>query len=213
MSMKVMSLWRRLFGANFNWLIHKQHGNLTFSPYHIEVAKYWYSYLHPGNWWDFAWESLPRPVTYSTKGMCPFWHVFLFFFFFFFSLSVDWPWPLRHILCNFTKRLLLIWTPKTNISDTVDEAVMKINKKIKIGIHGYIICYNFQSIVNLKLNFWDYNEKYTGFHLTHKKYYFRLRRGDENTMGTSYFKRSHNNLRIKSGLTDAFAWGLCIATL
>ena len=35
-----------------------------------------------------------------------------------------------------------------------------------------IFYHNIQSIVNLKLKFWDYNEKNMGFHLTHKKYYF-----------------------------------------
>ena len=41
------------------------------------------------------------------------------------------------------------------VCDTGDEAVMKIHKKIKIGIpiNMYIFCYNFQSKVNLKLKF------------------------------------------------------------
>ena len=65
------------------------------------------------------------------------------------------------------------------VCDTGDEAVMKIHKKIKIGIpiNMYIFCYNFQSKVNLKLKFWGYNEKNMGFHLTPKKYYFRLSPG------------------------------------
>ena len=48
---------------------------------------------------------------------------------------------------------------------------MKIHKKIEIGIpiNMYIFCYNFLSIVHLKLKFWGYNEKNMGFHLTPKK--------------------------------------------
>ena len=41
----------------------------------------------------------------------------------------------------------------------------------------YIFCYNFQSIVNLKLEFWGYYDKYMGFHLTLKKYYFQMSPG------------------------------------
>ena len=52
-------------------------------------------------------------------------------------------------------------------------AVMKMHTKIKIGTLK-IACYNFQSRVNLKMKFWGYNEKNTGFHLTPKKYNFQL---------------------------------------
>ena len=52
-----------------------------------------------------------------------------------FSFLTDWPWPLRHILYNFTLRLLLIFSPGAKYEyDNGDEAVMKIHKKIKIGI-------------------------------------------------------------------------------
>ena len=33
--------------------------------------------------------------------------------------------------------------------------------------NGYIFCYDLQSLVNLKLKFWDYNDKNMDFHLTH----------------------------------------------
>ena len=51
-----------------------------------------------------------------------------------------------------------------------DEAVMKMHKKIKIGIKRYIFCYNCRSIVNLKLKFWSYFEKNMGFYLAPKKH-------------------------------------------
>ena len=52
-----------------------------------------------------------------------------------FPLRTDWPWPLRHILHNFTSSLLLIFSPgQKQVCDTGDEAVMKIHKKMKIGI-------------------------------------------------------------------------------
>ena len=41
----------------------------------------------------------------------------------------------------------------------------------------YIFCHSCQSRVNLKLKIWCYNEKNMGFHLTPKKYYFRLSPG------------------------------------
>ena len=50
---------------------------------------------------------------------------------------------------------------------------MKMHKKIKICIQKIcIFCYNFQSIVNLRLKFCGYNEKNMGFHLTLKNELF-----------------------------------------
>ena len=51
-----------------------------------------------------------------------------------------------------------------------------------------IFCCNCQSIVNLKLKFWGYNEKNMGFHLTPKSTVSSWALGDENAMGTYYFK-------------------------
>ena len=76
------------------------------------------------------------------------------------------------------------------VCDTGDEAVMKIYKKIKIGIpiNMYIFCYNFQSKVNLKLKFWGYNEKNMAFHLTPKKSTTSgWALGDENVIGIRAF--------------------------
>ena len=42
----------------------------------------------------------------------------------------------------------------------------------------YIFCYDFQSIVNLKLKLWGCNEKKMGFHLIPKNYCFGLSPGD-----------------------------------
>ena len=46
---------------------------------------------------------------------------------------------------------------------------MKIHKKIKIG--------TLEIGTSAKVKFWGYNEKNMGFHLTPKKYYFRLSSG------------------------------------
>ena len=43
-------------------------------------------------------------------------------------------------------------------------------------------------IMNLKLEFWGYNEKKYGLSFDTTKYYFRLSLGDENAMGTYHFK-------------------------
>ena len=67
----------------------------------------------------------------------------------------------------------------------------------------YILCYNFQSIVHLKLKFWGYNEKNMGFHLTPKSSTSSWALGDENAMGTSYFNY------YTDGVTNA--WRQCLA--
>ena len=62
---------------------------------------------------------------------------------------------------------------------------MKIHEKIKIKNtrNRYIFCYNFHSIVNLRLKFWGYNEKNTsGYTL-----------GDENVIGIRAFNISPKN--------------------
>ena len=51
----------------------------------------------------------------------------------------------------------------------------------------YIFCYSFQSIVTLKLKFWDYSEQNMGFHLTQKSTTSAWALGDENAMATSCF--------------------------
>ena len=42
---------------------------------------------------------------------------------------------------------------------------------------------------NLKMKFWDDNEKNMGFRVTSKKYYFRLSPGDENVIGIYPFNK------------------------
>ena len=69
---------------------------------------------------------------------------------------------------------------------------MKIHKKIKIGTQEKgIFCYEFQSILNLKMIYFFYNVKNMSSHLTPKSYYFRLSPEDDNAMETSYFNDLH----------------------
>ena len=66
-----------------------------------------------------------------------------------------------------------------------------IRKSKLVNRNRYIFCYNFQSIVNLKLKFRDYNEQDVGFHLTPWKSTTSARAlGDENAMGTYRFNFS-----------------------
>ena len=116
-------------------------------------------------------------------------------------LWTDWPSP-QDTFCTIFPQVDYLFSlmGQKQVCDTGVEAVMKIHKKIKkkwCTWNRYIFCYNLQSVVDLKLKFWGYNEKNIGFHLTSKKNYFRLHPGDENVIGIRAFKHEISNFQIR----------------
>ena len=135
----------------------------------------------------FANNNSPCKFAVLLKGACAHSDIF--------SLLTDWPWPLRHILYNFTSRLLLTFSPGAKVSMWHWRwGCCKIHKKMKIGRPIpkiqciYLFYQNFQSIVNLKLKFWVTIKKNMDFHLTPKKTTSGWALGHEKAMCSSYFK-------------------------
>ena len=66
---------------------------------------------------------------------------------------------------------------------------------------------NCQSIGNMKVKFWGYNEKNMDFHLTpEKRYYFRLNPGDEKLRMQYHFKWTIIGQNGILPTFDSFLW-------
>ena len=118
---------------------------------------------------------------------------------------------LRHILYNFTSKLLfyfLSWGKNKYVTLGMRLLWKFIIRKSKLVYQNrYIFCYNFQSIVNLKLKFWGYNKKKYGLSFDLKKYYFRLSPGGwECNRNISLISNKH-----LKGVLDKYNIYLCIS--